>query len=357
MTSIENNQKPANSSCCRQINHRQAEHWISGYARTSMGDIPVVRTELPGKDILGGWKVRWNIKRRGYKIKPGLYGVGNPDQQSRVLVTANYKLTFDRLRRELSGLNLWLLVLDTNGINVWCAAGKGTFGTRELVKRIKMVGLDRLVSHRQIIVPQLGAVGVAAHLVTKATGFKVVYGPIRAKDLPTFLQEGLEASKAMRRVEFNWKNRLALIPVELIQSLKLIPAVFLILFFLALLRGNSNPGLALLQLLPFVGALLAGTVIFPVLLPWLPGRAFALKGWLLGIFLTAGYILIISAQALAGLMLILLLPPVTAFLALNFTGCTPFTSLSGVSKEIKFAYPLFGISLIGGVTLKVVFGL
>ena len=83
-----------------------------------------------------------------YKISPGLYAVGNPDHTSPVLVSANYKLTFDKMRKELSELDCWLLILDTKGINVWCAAGKGTFGTNELVRRISKTRLSKIVSHK-----------------------------------------------------------------------------------------------------------------------------------------------------------------------------------------------------------------
>jgi CO dehydrogenase/acetyl-CoA synthase gamma subunit (corrinoid Fe-S protein) len=118
-----------------------------------------------------------------YKVEPGLYAVGTPDDKAPVLVTANYKMTFDRLREQLGGVSLWIVVLDTDGVNVWCAAGKGTFGTDEVVHRVKEVGLDRLVSHRTLLLPQLSATGVAAHEVKKQTGFRVVYGPIKAKDI------------------------------------------------------------------------------------------------------------------------------------------------------------------------------
>ena len=80
-------------------------------------------------------------------------------------MTANYKLSFDAIRKNLSGQNGWILVLDTKGINVWCAAGKGTFGTNELVKRIRLVSLEKIVNHKRLILPQLGAAGVAAHKV------------------------------------------------------------------------------------------------------------------------------------------------------------------------------------------------
>ena len=106
-----------------------------------------------------------------YRVDPGLYAVGAPDAASPVFVSANYGLSFNVLRRALAGITGWILVLDTKGINVWCAAGKGTFGTAELIHRIQATRLDTVVTHRNLIVPQLGAPGVSAHEVGKATGF------------------------------------------------------------------------------------------------------------------------------------------------------------------------------------------
>ena len=85
--------------------------------------------------------------------------MGSPSPDSPVLVSANYKLSFDVLRRSLAGIDAWILVLDTKGINVWCAAGKGTFGTEELLRRIAAVRLGEVVSHRRLVLPQLGAPG------------------------------------------------------------------------------------------------------------------------------------------------------------------------------------------------------
>jgi CO dehydrogenase/acetyl-CoA synthase gamma subunit (corrinoid Fe-S protein) len=91
-----------------------------------------------------------------YAVEPGLYAIGEPDSESNVFVTANYKLSFDILRKNLKGMNSWILVLDTKGINVWCAAGKGTFGTDEIVRRINEAQLHKVINHRKIIVPQQG---------------------------------------------------------------------------------------------------------------------------------------------------------------------------------------------------------
>ena len=89
--------------------------------------------------------------------QPGLYALGKPGKQSEIFVTANYKYSLDLLRKSLRGRDAWILVLNTKGINVWCAAGKGTFGTSELVLRIRAVRLEQYVDHRRIILPQPGA--------------------------------------------------------------------------------------------------------------------------------------------------------------------------------------------------------
>jgi len=110
---------------------------------------------------------RLGFNRNGWRVRPGLYRLGNPGPDGPVLVSANYKLSFDVLRSRLGGLDTYILVLDTKGINVWCAAGKGNFGTDELVSRIEKAGLADEVTTRRVIVPQLGATGVSAHEVYK----------------------------------------------------------------------------------------------------------------------------------------------------------------------------------------------
>jgi len=133
-------------------------HWM----KSDAGSIAVISGSLTSGDILGGWKARWGIGRMSYIVPPGLYAIGEPDAEAPVVVTANYKMSFDLVRREMAARNVWLLVLETYGINVWCAAGKGTFGTGELVRRIESSSLSRVVSHRRLILPIMGAAGVKA---------------------------------------------------------------------------------------------------------------------------------------------------------------------------------------------------
>ncbi|MFC1494016.1 mercury methylation corrinoid protein HgcA [Thermodesulfobacteriota bacterium] len=339
-------------SCCEDTVNKKGEEWLAGSITTPVGEIPVVSTELSKKDVTGRWKVRWGIGRMKYTINPGLYAVGNPGSSSPVFVSANYKMSFDYLRKDLKGIDGWILILDTKGINVWCAAGKGTFGTGELVERIIQTRLNEIVNHRELIVPQLGAPGVAAHKVKKTSGFNVNYGPVLSKDIPEYLENNKRASEKMRRVPFSLKDRAALIPMELIPSLKLIPYIFFFLIVAQLINYGSFNVKDLLLLLPFIGAILMGTVVFQLLLPWVPFRSFVIKGWLIGLVWSHIVFTTMSFESWQAIGWYFVLPPITSFLAENFTGATTFTHLSGVKLELKYGVPVMLLSLLIGVLLQ-----
>ena len=127
------------------------QHFVEDYIQTPIGLVPQVSSSLKQSDRLGSFKARWGIGRMHYIVEPGLYALGQPDERSPVLVSANYKMSFDRLREALPGRSMWILVLDTKGINVWCAAGKGTFGTMELVSRIESSGLTQVVDRKSVV--------------------------------------------------------------------------------------------------------------------------------------------------------------------------------------------------------------
>jgi hypothetical protein len=293
------------------------------------------------------------MNRMGHRVEPGLYRLGSPTSDSPVFASANYTLSFDALRSALAGYNAHILVLDTKGINVWCAAGKGTFGTGELVNRIEITGLGSIVAHRKIIVPQLGAPGISAHEVQRRSGFRVEYGPVRARDLPAYIGTG-KATPEMRRVEFPVRDRIVLAPVELVHVALPTVIIAAALWFLA------GPVAAFAT----IAAVTAGTVLFPVLLPFIPTKDFSTKGLLLGgvvaipfaaAFASAPALPIWAALA-AALTPLLLMPAVTAYLALNFTGSTTFTSRTGVRTEIfRYISVMAGLA-VAGIILGVVLG-
>ena len=286
-----------------------------------------------------------------YIVPPGLYAIGTPTPEAPVVVTANYKMTYDLVRQSLAGCHAWLLILETYGINVWCAAGKGSFGTKELVQRVASSQLAKVVSHRRLLLPILGAPGIAAHQVFQQCGFTVTYAAIDARELPQFLQNSQVTTPAMRELKFSLYDRLVLIPVEIVLELKTLAIIAAGVFVAGLAFGGLST--ALVALGAYAGAALCGLALVPLFLPWLPTRSFALKGAAVGLLWAAGYSFLAGGNGsfLTMAAALLILPVLSAYHGLNFTGCTTYTSRSGVKKEMRLGIPLMGVSLTLGFLL------
>ncbi len=346
--------------------NKEPPKWSIGTVSTPAGSIFRASSEWSGADRWGMSKSRIGAFRMNYFVSSGLYAMGDPTANSDVFVTANYKLTFDILRRELKGMNAWILVLDTKGINVWCAAGKGTFGTEELTRRIADVKLDAVVRHRKLILPQLGAVGVSASTVQKKTGFRVIFGPVHARDISSYVKSGYRKTEEMSTIEFPMLDRLVLTPMELNPAMKKFPwiaAGILLLFGLQpsgiMFRQAWSNGLPFL-LLALI-SVLSGAFITPVLLPFIPFRSFAVKGWITGMVLMLTVMLLMDPAIMRNVFLLiaawLFFPAMSSYIALQFTGSTTFTGMTGVRKELKISIPIYigtaAVSLLLMILFKI----
>lgn len=321
---------------------------------TAAGRVPHIATVLTWQDRIGSWRARWGIGRMSYIVPPGLYAVGSPGEDDPVVVTANYKMTYDLVRQSLHGRSVWLLVLETFGVNVWCAAGKGTFGTDELVQRVEAAGLRLVVRHRRLLLPILGAPGVAAHEVQRRSGFAVIYAAIRAADLPVYLDNGMQTASVMRELTFTLRERLVLIPLELLLALKATLLISVLIFLVTALLWGAAAGATLLA--AYLGAVFAGIVVAPLLLPWLLLPGFALKGALIGLVWSAGWYRFAGGNSWDWPLVLaafLALPAISAFYTLNFTGCSTFTSRTGVKKEMRLSLPVMGGAVAISVLLLV----
>jgi hypothetical protein len=208
------------------------------------------------------------------KVATSLYRVGNPDRKSPVLVTGNYELTVRRLVRELDGrVNCWLVVANSRGINVWCAAGGGHFSAEDVISAIKTSGVSEVVDHHALILPQLCANGVNGWRIRQETGWGVHWGPVRASDVPAYLAKGRHKTDAMRWVTFLLRDRLEMTIVSTIFFGVLLAIPFAVLW----------PHLLGLTL----GAMVVQAFAFGLLLPWIPGH----DGLVKGIFLVAATVL------------------------------------------------------------------
>lgn len=333
----------------------KAWHFVESWLSSPAGPVPKVRSEWKPIDFFKAAWVRLGPGRDNYRISPGLYALGNPNRNSPVLVTCNFKLTFDILRRQLGGRSYWLLVVETYGINVWCAAGKQSMSTQEVAQRVQAVGLKQVVDHRTLILPQLSAPAVAGHKLRSMCGFSGVFGPVRIQDIPAFVTSGMQAEPEMRRVAFPFRQRLSVALVEIYGARKFLLWTLLICLGLAALGpgGLSAAGIVKAGLGAFATVLtgfLTGVLAVPALLPRIPLRAFAAKG------LVAGAVTgLLAAVCLAGSISqttaqILACTAFASWFAMHYTGSTPFTSLSGVDREMRRYMPVQG-GLLGAAVL------
>lgn len=328
--------------------------WVECFLVYRGRTVPRVSTRLSPADRWGGLKVRWGLGRMRYSVLPGLYAVGNPGPGSPVFVSANYKLSFDALRSSLDGLDAWILVLDTKGVNVWCAAGKGSFGTDELVGRASSVRLATIVDHRTLILPQLGAPGVSAPEAERRSGFGIEWGPVRASDIKAWLAAGKRKDEAMRTVTFTLGERMAVAPIEIVHSWPVALAAIALGALYGLPLNAYWAARALPMMVILFGVAPIGTMLFPALLPWMPGRAFAVKGAALGTAWALAAGLAFGLPAAAILAGTLLAAPSAGFLAMNFTGASTFTCQPGALMEVERGFWPMVASAIAGVGLALV---
>ena len=163
-----------------------------------------------------------------FPVKTGLIKIGKPDGQSPVLLTGNFGLTVLRVKRALRDLDAYLLIANSHGINVWCAATGGHLSNHDVISVLKTSGVEELVDHRHVILPQLAATGIESRVIDEKTGWSVIWGPVHATDIREFLEHGSHKTERMRIVDFPWTERLEMavawaFPTSVVAALVLLP--------------------------------------------------------------------------------------------------------------------------------------
>jgi NAD-dependent dihydropyrimidine dehydrogenase PreA subunit len=186
------------------------------------------------------WLVAYLFRWLPRAAPTGLFPVGKPDERSPVIVTGNFSLTVGRVRKALRGQNLWLLIANSDGINVWCAADGGIFTHNRVIDAIKVSGLTDRLKHRQIILPALSASGIDLERIREETGFRPRFGPVYAQDIPAYLEGRKKKTDAMRRFDFGLRHRL-----DMFASMNF-PIYLLLAIALAVFWREYLPGYTLL---------------------------------------------------------------------------------------------------------------
>jgi NAD-dependent dihydropyrimidine dehydrogenase PreA subunit len=148
-----------------------------------------------------------SFRHYDFPCECGIYPIGKPGPDSPVFLSGNYIYTVDWLKKVLRPYDCYLLVADSSGSNVWCAAGMNEFTEHDIIDAVNVARLSTLVNHRKLIAPPYGAPGVDVEAVKTETGFRVVWGPAHLKDLPRYIANGFKRTNDMLKVPFNFRDR------------------------------------------------------------------------------------------------------------------------------------------------------
>lgn len=143
-----------------------------------------------------------------FPVPVGLYKVGHPADNSPIIVTGNYELTVRRVAKTIQGLDCWLLVCDSRGINIWCSSLSGHFSDKDIICAIRLTRLSNHVSRREIIIPQLCGSGVDIKNISKETGFEPVFGPVYIEYVKDYLDNRNRDESRLRKVKFGFRERI-----------------------------------------------------------------------------------------------------------------------------------------------------
>jgi ubiquinone/menaquinone biosynthesis C-methylase UbiE len=281
-------------------------------------------------------------------IDPGLYKSGNPNEKSPVIVTANYEFTFIKVMRNLNDLDAWVLCIDSNGINVWCAARGNDFGNNQLIEAVEATGLKNITERKSLILPQLSAGGVATPELQKKSKdfpFRVVFGPVWSKYLPEFINnKPARKPDKMKLAKFTLKHRFRAFITHstfLIRRIFALPLIALFLISLVLSLFN------LFDKLWWAGELLLWIILSNFLITFLLPlskftRRFIYKGIFFGILNTlalGALTYFMHNSILYVLCNIAFLFWISFFSTMSLSGYTMDTS----PREIQEEYPIFRI--------------
>ena len=295
--------------------------------------------------------LRWT----GFPVEPTLLKIGNPRKHSPVLVTCNFNLTVKRVLKAVKNTDCYLLIAPSNGINVWCGACGDDFHTNSVLSIIKTSGIDDLVSHRTLILPQLSAPGIDPIIIKKKSGWNAKFGPVYAKDIQSYMEKEFNKSETQRIVRFPILKRIEMATLYF----------FLLLLFTSAVYWIVAAFLPILNLLLYLDTVLiiVGLIYGPMLiLPSITWKTGKIKIWIYEVIILLLIILfnlIIRFDLLYLIWNIVASLLITIIMAEDFHGLTPiFKSELGAKtwekggEKMKFLFGEYKLQPYGHIILE-----
>ncbi len=177
---------------CEMTDNFMEETLIASTFIAKYGGI-VVLSDLEGHVLFPLLVQRMNIytdPQRPMATEQGIYEINNPDENSPVLVTTNFSLTYFIVSGEIEGSRVptWLLVMDTEGLSVLTAWAAGKFVADAIGPFVKKSGIDAKIKNKSLVIPGFSA-SISGELEEELAGWKITIGPREAAHIPAFLKE------------------------------------------------------------------------------------------------------------------------------------------------------------------------
>ncbi|HOW54994.1 MAG TPA: acetyl-CoA decarbonylase/synthase complex subunit gamma [Syntrophorhabdaceae bacterium] len=152
----------------------------------------IVLGDITGETVFPLLLQRLNIytdPQRPMTTKEGIYPINNPDENSPVLVTCNFSLTYFIVSGEVENSRVpgWLCIMDTEGLSVMTAWAAGKFVGDLVGTFIKKSGVEEKIKHRKLIIPGYAA-AILGDLEEELPGWQILIGPREAAHLPAYLK-------------------------------------------------------------------------------------------------------------------------------------------------------------------------
>jgi len=177
---------------CEMANNLDAETLIASLLIAKYAGI-VILSDFKGESMFPLLLERLNIftdPQRPMTVTEGIYEIGGPDENSPVLVTTNFSLTYFIVSGEIEGSRIpsWLLIMDTEGLSVMTAWAAGKFSGDVVGSFVKKCGIADKVAHKKIIIPGYAA-SISGDMEEELPDWEIMIGPRDASLIPKFLKD------------------------------------------------------------------------------------------------------------------------------------------------------------------------
>jgi len=176
---------------CEMASNLDTETMLSAMYVAKYGGI-VVMSDFSGESLFPLLLERLNIftdPQRPMTVTEGIYPVNNPDENSRVLVTTNFALTYFIVSGEIeaSKVPTWLLIKDSEGLSVLTAWAAGKFAGDDVGMFVKKSGITDKIKHQELVIPGYAA-SIVGDVEEELPGWTITVGPREAAHIPGFLR-------------------------------------------------------------------------------------------------------------------------------------------------------------------------